>query len=298
MEQLRDFINSRHTLDLKKSYMDACSDKDFKNYVESLGIEEELLVKYTSSLKDCVEERKLCRCCSSFSNCSHKVKGYVLTPEKRDQRVLFSYIACSKYQQYLETTKNITYYEVPRNIRNAAFSDIYKDDKARIPIIKYFKEFMDSYKSEKKCKGLFLTGSFGSGKTYLISAFFNELSKKGIHSTIIYYPEFLRGLKSSFKDDYEERFSAVKKSPILLIDDIGAENCSGWSRDEILAPILQYRMDEGLPTFFTSNFNLEELEEHLSNTSSGMSKVKARRIIERIKQLSVSMELITKNRRN
>lgn len=298
MEQLKNFVSHRHPLDLKKSYMDACSDRDFKNYVESLEISEDLLMKYTSSLKDCVEERKLCQKCSHFSNCSHKVKGYVLTPEKIDQRVLFSYVACSKYQKYLEATKNVTYYEVPRSIRQAMFSEIYKDDKARIPIIKYFKEFMDSYKKGENCKGLFLTGSFGSGKTYLISAFFNELSKKGFHSTIIYYPEFLRRLKSSFQEDYEERFSEVKKSPILLIDDIGAENCSEWNRDEVLAPILQYRMDEGLPTFFTSNFNLEELEEHLSNTAMGVSKVKARRIIERIKQLTVEVSLITKSRRD
>ena len=56
-------------------------------------------------------------------------------------------------------------------------------------------------------------------------------------------------------------------------------------------------MEEDLPTFFTSNFNLEELEEHLSKTSNGVEKVKARRIVERIKQLTVNMALITKNRR-
>ncbi len=298
MDKLDKFVDYNHHYGLKSSFIEACSDSDFREYVSSLPINEELLCKYTSSLKDCVEERKVCRNCSSFSECSHSVKGYVLTPEKVGKRILFTYVACSKFEKYLEGTENITYFDVSREIKEASLSLIYKDDKARIPIIKYFKEFMDSYRDGKKCKGLFLTGSFGSGKTYLISALFNELSKRKIHSTIIYYPEFLRNLKSSFKDDYEEKFVFVKKSPILLIDDIGAENCSGWSRDEVLAPILQYRMEEKLPTFFTSNFNLEELEEHLANTSSGIEKVKARRIIERIKQLSVSMDLITENRRN
>ena len=57
-------------------------------------------------------------------------------------------------------------------------------------------------------------------------------------------------------------------------------------------------MEEHLPTFFTSNFNLEELEDHLANTSGTIDKVKARRIIERIKQQSEVLTLITKNRRN
>ena len=57
-------------------------------------------------------------------------------------------------------------------------------------------------------------------------------------------------------------------------------------------------MQNHLATFFTSNLTLEELESSLAITSSGVDKVKARRIIERIKQLTIPMELIGKNRRN
>lgn len=56
-------------------------------------------------------------------------------------------------------------------------------------------------------------------------------------------------------------------------------------------------MEEHLTTFFTSNLTLQELENHLSITSSGVEKVKARRIIERIKQLTIPLELVSKNRR-
>ena len=105
-------------------------------------------------------------------------------------------------------------------------------------------------------------------------------------------------IKSSFKTNYGELFNEIKKIPLLLLDDIGSENVSNWSRDEVLGPILQYRMDNCLPTFFTSNLTLEELENNLSLTQSGVDKVKARRIIERIKQLTVPLSLISKNRRD
>ena len=57
-------------------------------------------------------------------------------------------------------------------------------------------------------------------------------------------------------------------------------------------------MDNHLPTFFTSNLTLEELEAALAITSNGVDKVKAKRIIERIKQLTIPLELISKNRRD
>jgi primosomal protein DnaI len=70
-----------------------------------------------------------------------------------------------------------------------------------------------------------------------------------------------------------------------------------WSRDEVLGTILQYRMQEGLVTFFTSNLTIKDLEEHFSYSAKGIEKVKAQRIIERIKYLSVEMTLISENKR-
>ena len=93
-----------------------------------------------------------------------------------------------------------------------------------------------------------------------------------------------------------EVFDKVKKCDLLLIDDIGAETVTSWNRDEVLGTILQYRMQESLPTFFTSYLSLKELEVHLAgNDSEG--KIKARRIIERIKYLTDNITMIAENRR-
>ena len=120
-------------------------------------------------------------------------------------------------------------------------------------------------------------------------------------SAIVFWPEFLNSLKASFNSDnkksFKEKYSLIKKVPLLLIDDLGAESVTSWSRDEILCPLLQYRMDEKLPTFFTSNLNMEALENHLSITSRGDEVIKAGRIISRIKQLTEYQELISKNLR-
>ena len=56
-------------------------------------------------------------------------------------------------------------------------------------------------------------------------------------------------------------------------------------------------MENNLPTFFTSNLTIDELEIHLSEGKNSVDKVKAKRIIERIKYLSTELKLISKNQR-
>ena len=67
-----------------------------------------------------------------------------------------------------------------------------------------------------------------------------------------------------------------------MIDDIGAEEVTPWVRDEVIGPLLHYRMVQELPTFFSSNLNFEELEHHLSITREGAEETKAARIIEKL----------------
>ena len=179
-------------------------------------------------------------------------------------------------------------------LRDASISKIHKTDKNRYEAIMWIGEFLSKYEEGERQKGLYLHGNFGCGKTYFIAALFNELAKKGHKSAIIFWPEFLR---QAFYDDFKDKYEEIKKVPLLLIDDIGAENLTAWNRDEILCPLLQYRMDEGLTTFFTSNLTLENLEEHLATSKSGVDAIKAGRIIARIKQLTTSLEMISKNLR-
>lgn len=301
MKNINSVIEKKDSLDLKRSYMDACSKKEFKEFVDQLPIEEDILIKYTSKLEEASIEFDHCKKCKKLSECKNQVKGYCYSPEKENNTLNFSYIMCKKKKKQDEEKKylkNISYYDVNEEIKKASFKDLYKDDVNRVPVLKYITDFIKKYNNKEKVKGLYLNGSFGCGKTYLIAALFNDMAKKNVKCAIVYYPEFLRDLKASFNKDYEEKFNYIKKADLLLLDDIGAENVSNFNRDEILGPILQYRMEENLPTFFTSNLTLEELESNLSITSSGVDKVKARRIIERIKQLTVDIQLVSKNRRD
>lgn len=296
MEKLDKYLNNKTNISIKQNYIKTLENDNFRRLVSLYKIDEEIGMKYTSRLMDSACEHSNCSTCPGLCACKNLVKGFVLTPNRQGNTINFSYNIC-KYSKKEEYRENVQIFDVAKDIKNASIKNIYTNDKNRIEIIKAIKNFINDYKNNKNPKGIYLHGSFGSGKTYLISALFNEVAKTGTTSVIVHTPELLRSLKDSFSSDYSEKFYMLKHTPLLLLDDIGAEYLTAWGRDEVIEPILQYRMDEGLPTFFTSNFTISELEKHFMMASNSIDKVKARRIIERIKQLSIEVELISKNLR-
>lgn len=299
MKNAKEFVPDKKNLSNinKKNFKLSMEDKDFANLCYRLDLSEDILCKYTSKLENTVLELKNCKGCPGIDACKNKVNGCVDYPQVVSESLVFSLTPC-KYKKVCDKYKShVSFYETPKFLRNARMSDIYLDDKSRTELLKYIKEFMKDYPNKK---GVYLHGSFGSGKSYILNAVLNELSRKGYKCVSIYYPTLLKKLKDSFSNktgSYEQIYNELINSQVLLIDDIGAENNSPWARDEVLGGILQNRMDNGGITFFTSNFNLNELEVHLGETSVSSDKIKARRIIERIKQLCVPLELVGENKR-
>lgn len=285
---------------LEKEFDNSLRDEKFKNLVKKINLPSEILMKYTSLLEESAIEYDNCINCKSIFECKNRSRGYAYLPSIEDERLIFRYKAC-KYQEKMMKDnafkKNITLYQTPEGILEADMKKIQLTDASRFNVIEWLTKFVNDYPNVSK--GLYLHGNFGSGKSYLITSIFCELAKKNYKSTIVFWPEFLRDLKSYFGNDieYKEIINSIKNTPLLFIDDIGAENVTPWGRDEILSTILQYRMDNKLCTFFSSNFTISDLEKHLSTTKDGVEMVTGRRIIERIKNLTVDMELISKNLR-
>lgn len=304
MKNINDTTNKYYKENLEKEllndYVIALKNEKFKKLVKRLKLDDEKGKKYTSKLERAVSELNNCENCKGLIMCKNKVVGCVYYPEKDNDNLTFNYVACKyKKEQIREQEKKKSHlYGSNDKLSDASLGEIFTDDKKRVELIKWVTNFYHNFPND--LKGLYLHGSFGSGKTYIISALLNELARKNYKTVIIYYPELLNILKSTFdsKDEYNEVFNEIKTSDVLLIDDIGAETVTNWSRDEVLGTILQYRMEQNLTTFFTSNLTIDELETHLSIVKNNIDKVKARRIIERIKQLTTDIELISKNRRN
>ena len=278
----------------EKEFSDALQNEDYKALVKKLRLNKDEAKKNTIKLFDSLEELTHCKNCSNLFECKNKVKGYVYFPEKKESKLCFSYVPCKfKKQAMKQAEEKKTNQSI---LSNAKMKDI-KITKNRTEIIKWIKDYYDKYDPYKTVKGLYLHGNFGTGKSFLLAALLNELKNKfGIRIEIVYFPELLRKLKEdlSFVGD---KLYYLENVDILLLDDIGAEKVTEWGRDEILGTILQTRMNNGMPTFFTSNLTIQELESHLGVTNTSEDSVKAKRIIERIKYLTEDIELLGNNYR-
>ena len=187
---------------------------------------------------------------------------------------------------------------LPDTLKKASLAQVDLDDLGRLPVFEKLLAFVEQYPTIRK--GLYLYGDFGVGKSFMVAALAHDLSeKRGVSSTLLHYPSFVIDVKNAIGDgNVKTLVDEIKLSEVLILDDIGAEQSTAWVRDEILQVILQYRMQENLPTFFTSNFNFEELEQHFAKGKHGNDETwEARRVMERIRYLAEETRLEGVNRR-
>jgi len=194
--------------------------------------------------------------------------------------------------------KRLNLINLPSSLKNISFLDVYRDDVARLTVLNRMIKFVNDYPDNRK--GLYLYGDFGVGKSFMVAALAHDLSeKRGVSSTLLHYPSFVIDVKNAIGDgNVKNLVDEIKQAEVLIFDDIGAEQSTPWVRDEVLQVILQYRMQEDLPTFFTSNFNFEDLEKHFAKGKNGNDETwEARRVMERIRYLAEETRLEGENRR-
>ena len=194
--------------------------------------------------------------------------------------------------------KRLNLINFPSSLKNVSFLDVYRDDVRRLTVLNRMIKFVNAYPNN--LKGLYLYGDFGVGKSFMVAALAHDLSeKRGVSSTLLHYPSFVIDVKNAIGDgNVKTLVDEIKLAEVLILDDIGAEQSTAWVRDEILQVILQYRMQEDLPTFFTSNFNFEDLEKHFAKGKNGNDETwEARRVMERIRYLAEETRLEGENRR-
>ena len=200
-------------------------------------------------------------------------------------------------QEKLKNIKDrINLINLPSSLKDASFSQI-DLKKNRDEIFERLANFVAAYPNYQKA--VYLYGDFGIGKSYLMAALAHELSvERGASTTLVHYPSFVLDVKNAISSGLvKEKIDQVKTAQVLILDDIGAEQSSPWMRDEILQVILQHRMQENLPTFFTSNFKFADLERHFASSKNGDETWQAKRVMERIKFLAQEVRLEGENRR-
>ncbi|WP_294919149.1 primosomal protein DnaI [uncultured Lactobacillus sp.] len=202
------------------------------------------------------------------------------------------------HDREISIKKHLRLINLPEGLHDIRLSQI-ELTPARKEVMTAIQKFLYHYARDIHQKGLYLSGNFGIGKTYILAGLANQVAAMNKYVVFLHVPTFIASLASHFNDNsLQDEVQKIANCDLLILDDIGAENLSQWSRDEVLAVILQARMDNVLPTFFSSNFAMNDLEDHFKETKNAIEPVKAARLMERIHSLATEIVISGHNRRH
>ncbi len=131
-------------------------------------------------------------------------------------------------------------------------------------IMRRISEYLQTYANtfSTQSKSLLMMGKTGLGKTHLSLAVVNRVIDRGFN---VYYDSAQGVLDRLEKDHFDRnnRDDALRedlyRSDLLVIDDLGTEMTTAFTVSALYR-LVNERMNDGLPTIFSTNLTAQELE--------------------------------------
>jgi DNA replication protein DnaC len=134
------------------------------------------------------------------------------------------------------------------------------------PILMECRDEAEAFANDPHERWLVIWGERGSGKSHLCAAVDNHLMHMNVPSLFITMPDLLASLREAIElqsntetEGYTSRMSLFKTTPVLILDDLGAETSSPWS-DGVLFELLDYRYRNRLATMICTNLNPDDFD--------------------------------------
>lgn len=131
------------------------------------------------------------------------------------------------------------------------------------------KNYVDEWENMKRENiGLLFFGPTGTGKTFAAQCIANALLEKEI--PVRYFSAV--DLVAAFMDKETKRSDMMAKLcsvPLLIIDDIGAERDTAFSREQ-LCSVIDARTESGKPLIVTTNYSLSDMDRLTDNSLQRM----------------------------
>ena len=122
---------------------------------------------------------------------------------------------------------------IKKRFQQRTFENFRTDTKGRADSYRAAKEYADNWALHRaRGDGLYIEGTNGTGKTHLAAAIALQLIKEGVPVICKTSSDLLMDIKRTFDDgDISEAavLDVYKKADLLIVDDLGKEQCSDWS---------------------------------------------------------------------
>lgn len=185
---------------------------------------------------------------------------------------------------------------IKKRFQQRTFENFRRDTPGRQKNYTIAKEYADNFGYHRaKGDGLYIEGTNGTGKTHLAAAIALQLIGEGIPVICKTSSDLLMDIKKSFDDssvNEAQVLDVYKRVDLLIIDDLGKEQCSDWSMSTLYS-ILNDRYEDMKPTIVTTNYNADALVSAL--TPKGFDNTKIVAIISRLRETSTVMTMAWKD---
>ena len=285
--------------DIYTKSQELANNPHIKAFLKKYGLEPSIMTKKISPFLDFEESIKKCDNCKGLEYCKQAKTGEHISLSY-DGDVLNEVAYCEYYLEKQKKDKilnNFARNDIPKEYENLTLENVELVDGKISSLNNLCIDIVDGVRK----KGLYIRGDLGVGKTYMCYALANSLARKGKKVAFIktnLFVNMMRKLVTVDDEQYDKTLNDVKNVSYLILDDIGSESVSSYSRDDLLFNILDYRMEHKLLTVFTSNLDKEALRVHYTyDKKDNSSIVRAKRLWERIDILSDDFVLTGKNKR-
>lgn len=233
--------------------------------LQSLGIKEEEIALYIPLLTNYLDSKKACEGCKGYEKCDSDSAHMCRYLSIGSGGALSSYLGpCPLAKNELLKEGNYLYCDFDPSWKSLSTKSIKTERNSSV-----LRGILSVFKVSSPHCFAYLHGPSGSGKTYLLAALCNDLALKNKRIAFVDVNRRFNELREYSlrnRPRFERSMDVLKTAPILVLDGFGNEFRSDTVRDVILLPLIEYRSKNRLPTFFTSEYSLFEIETLYSKT--------------------------------
>lgn len=257
--------------------------------LEQMGATDEMIMQSQIPLYDRIKQLQDCEGCTGYLHCKRPpgMEGLVYNIDLYNDHIVTTQSMCDKYHEYIAEKRwqRLQEFSGKASQDHEYTFDNFPDPPKRLnkEICAAFYEFANNYHPGDKTKGIYLWGRAGAYKTWLMLALVNRLEQRRIPVLFIRTDAIFRNFKGYLNrkepiDPIIETYGSVQ---VLAIDEFAQESATDFTV-EVMFEIINARYTNGLPTFYTSNYDPEKVYERAVRKHQLEEKVEAirRRIMQ------------------
>src|SRR5574344_2824625 len=280
MDELKDKIQSYAPKNAtNKALNDVLSDGALLEELRKSGITERTIERELPLVSSYQDDRAYCLHCPGLDQCQKEPNPQMaMKLVFVDGLLQREYSPCELSLEKNRLLNGYLYRDFPEAWLGNTLKGLPRTTRVKVVMSAFASALKDPLKN-----WVYLTGDMGSGRSYLLATFCNNLVDGGSKVAFINANkrfDELKGLAISARALFEKRMGELENCDLLVIDDFGSEYKSDYVRDQIVMPLLTERAKNNLLTIFLSDYSLDEIKELYSSTRS--SGILARRMVELI----------------